>query len=255
MLSHIKVHDHGYVRLVTYTPWNMVAVQEALDTLDLPRARVAAVDHDLAAVNAARASFAKEQEELTDKDLRLIEFLANATPVPHSSPFRHNHVTLEIQCPIIVARQWWRHVIGASTTEEGTPWSELSRRYVRGGIEYHIPETFRAKPDHAKQGSGGDLSATDDFTARQRFRTACEVAVETYEFLVNDLGVAPEQARMCLPQGVYTSFRWTPSIHALANFLIQRKDPHAQKEIRDYAEAVYSLVLPIFPHSLKALVP
>jgi thymidylate synthase (FAD) len=251
----IRVHDHGYVRLVTYMPANMVAIEEAITAGDLDGARAFLGQHDLAAVNAARASFATEKAALDDRDRGLIRFLADAAPVPHSSPFRHNHVTLEVNCPLIVARQWWRHVIGGSTTEEGTPWSELSRRYVRGGIQYHVPERFRVKPANAKQGSGGPAPDVVNAMAQGQFRFACETAVEIYEYLLNDLSIAPEQARMVLPQGVYTSFRWSPSVQTLANFLVQREDSHAQEEIRDYAAAVRDLVARIFPLGIAAMAP
>jgi thymidylate synthase (FAD) len=217
MTKEIRVLDHGYVRLVTYTPWNMVELEQAILDGDLERARELLTEHDLSAVNAARASFAKESDKLTNKDTNLIDFLADAEPVPHTSPFRHNHVTLEINCPLIVARQWWRHAVGASTTEDGTPWSELSRRYVRGGIQVHVPYAFRSKPSNAKQGSGPPLDDTTQKNAEYEYVNACDTAIAAYDSLIS-LGVAPEQARMVLPQGVYTSFRWSPSVQALTNF-------------------------------------
>lgn len=254
----IPVLDHGYVRLVTYTPWNAVDLAEAVEQGNLEKAKSLLTDHDLSAVNAARASFAKEKDSLGEADLKLLRFLAEAEPVPHSSPFRHNHVTLEVYAPLFVCRQWWRHAVGAATVEEGTPWSELSRRYVRGRIDYYLPsaEEWRATAPNIKQGSAGPLVDTDSITAVWATTTTKELLdrlVAHYLELV-ERGVAPEQARMILPQNVYTTFRWSPSIQALANFLVQRLDSHAQREIQEYAKAVYQLVRPIFPHSLKALV-
>lgn len=253
MLKEVRVLDHGYVRLITFTPHNMVGLIEAIDRGSLPDAwDLATKNHDLAEINAARASFAKEKSEIDEKDKGLVQFLADAEPVPHSSPFRHSHVTLEVNAPLIVARQWWRHVVGAATTEEGTPWSELSRRYVRGGIEFHVPEQFRAAPVNAKQGSGGAIDPKLNEYARSWFTDACEHAIATYDDLIAK-GIAPEQARMVLPQGIFTTFRWSPSLHALANFLVQREDTHAQAETQTYAEAVRQLVKPLFPLAIEAL--
>jgi thymidylate synthase (FAD) len=252
-MNELKVLDYGYVRLVTYTSWNAVDLDAAIRAGDLVEARRLIENHDLAEVNAARASFAKEKSTLDPGDERLVSFLADAEPVPHSSPFRHSHVTLEVQCPLIVARQWWRHVIGCGTTEDGTPWSELSRRYVRGGVQYHLPDRFRAAPANAKQGSSGFVDQRKNEQAQEAYKLACDLAVDVYDGLIA-AGVAPEQARMVLPQAMYTSFRWSPSVQALANFLTQRLDEHAQDEIRVYAKAVQTLVTPIFPHALAALV-
>ncbi len=252
-MSKIEVLDKGYVKLVTYTPWNMVAIQEALDQDNLNAAKELLKEHDLSEVNAARASFAKEKTSLNAKDTNLIDFLAEAKPVPHTSPFRHSYVTLEVYCPLVVARQWWRHVIGAGTTEEGTPWSELSRRYVRGGVDYHLPTQFRYAAANAKQGSGKDLETSLNDFSISIFSDACAHSVEAYERLLEH-GIAAEQARMVLPQGVFTSFRWSPSILAVSNFLTLRLAPDTQLETRVYAEAVYNLVKPIYPLAFNALV-
>lgn len=270
MQTEAKVLDAGRVRLVTWTHWNMPElanqVRTAREYLDkdmpayvaesLATAAALLASEDLAAVNAARASFDKESQALEPKDLRLLRFLAQAEPVPHMAPFRHAHVTLEVYAPLFVCRQWWKHVVGAPL-EEGTPWSELSRRYVRGEIEYHLPLPWewRAAPDNAKQGSGGPLVDTDTVAAAAAStstKLALDALVRHYHHLL-ELGVAAEQARMVLPQNVYTTFRWSPSVQALANFLVQRLDDHAQHEIRLYARALVPMVAGIFPHSLEAL--
>jgi thymidylate synthase (FAD) len=237
--------------MITYTPWNMVDLKECILNNDMEGAKKLIDQDDLSAINSARASFNAESTTISKKDEKLISFLAEASPVPHSSPFRHAHITFEINCPIIIARQWFRHVIGASTVEEGTPWSELSRRYVRGNIVYHVPSSYRTRPENAKQGSGGPLPLELHETVNALFTNACETAVENYEKML-DLGVAPEQARMVLPQGVYTSFRWSPSIQTIANFLIQRNDGHAQEEIRLFADAVKQLSISVYPLSTDA---
>lgn len=260
IITRANVLDRGYVQLITWTPPNMVELVARLfmDARD-PQARIEDVralveENDLTAVNAARASYGRESDRLDDKDRSLLKFLATAEPVPHSSPFRHAHVELEIKAPLPIARQWWRHAIGAGTTEEGTPWSELSMRYVRGRTEYHVPETWRSKPESSKQGSGPALPdvVQEDLTAA--FVAGCDAAVAAYDRLL-DAGVAPEQARFVLPQGVYTTWRWSPSVQALTNFLVHRLAPDAQWEIREYAKATYALTQQLFPASFAHLVP
>lgn len=250
--TEVKVLDHGYVRLITYTPYDMVSLEQAIESGDLELARILIGSHDLAEVNAARASYGASKNTLDAKDEKLITFLADAKPVPHTSPFRHNHLTLEVSCPLPVARQWWRHAIGAGTTEDGTPWSELSRRYVRGGIQYHVPATWRSKPENSKQGSGAPLNGDTADQASFAYQNACAFAVQQYEVLLS-LGVAPEQARMVLPQGVFTSFRWSPSVQSLTNFLVHREAPDAQWEIREYAKAVREVCQRVFPLGIDAL--
>jgi thymidylate synthase (FAD) len=249
----IDVLDHGYVRLVTWTPPDMVAITEYIRNREATGGADLLENNDLLAVNAARASFGASKSVLDDKDAKLIKFLTGSTP-QHSSPFRHSHVSLEISAPLPIARQWWRHVIGAGTTEEGTPHSELSRRYVRGGIQYHIPAVWRSKPENSKQGSGAPVDEHLQEAAGNVFSEACHNALRAYDFLIEQ-GIAPEQARFVLPQGVYTSWIWTPSIQALANFLVHRLAPDAQHEIREYTKAVDTLVRPLFPLAFEGFVP
>ena len=221
----IRVLDNGYVRLV---------------------------DHfgtDLTVVNAARVSFEKESKELTDKDIRLIHYLAKHN---HLSPFRHCYAQFEIRAPLMVARQWWRHVVGTATVEEGTAWNEASRRYVTEEPEFYIPKVWRSAPEHRKQGSGEPLDEITCDRAWARVYYAMEYAMSVYRWLL-DHGVAPEQARLVLPAyAMYVRWRWTASLNALIHFLKLREGDDAQSEIRDYARAVHRLIWPLWPHSLRA---
>src|SRR5688500_11326917 len=109
---------------------------------------------DLTVVNSARASFNKESDRLTNKDERLIGFLSEADP-PHTSPFRHAYITFQVKAPVFVARQWWKHIIGAEYTNDSfkdTGWNEQSGRYVPYD-DYWTPAYFRIAPDNKKQGS------------------------------------------------------------------------------------------------------
>ncbi len=93
--------------------------------------------NDLTAVNAARVSYNKESSEMTDKDQKLIDYLVDHG---HTSPFRHAIVQLEVYAPLMVARQWWKHVIGSSHQEGSqdpfTAWNESSRRYITEEIQF-----------------------------------------------------------------------------------------------------------------------
>lgn len=259
LVTEVRVLDHGYVRLVTWTPPDMVAITSLFQRSDVTaqdviNARDLVDNNDLVEVNAARASYGTKKHTLDEKDKGLVKFLADAEPVPHSSPFRHAHVTLEINAPLPIARQWWRHAIGGGTTEDGTPWSELSRRYVRGGIQYHQPAVWRSKPANSKQGSGAPISEELQKVASDAFQLGCDRQVALYEMLLN-MDIAPEQARFVLPQGVYTSWQWSPSVQTLVGLLQHRLAPDAQWEIREFAKAVDRIVRPLYPLAFESFVP
>lgn len=209
----------------------------------LDKGFVELIDHmgsDLSVVNGARISMGKRKEVFDDKDAGLISYLAEHD---HTSPFRIPHVVLHIKAPIFVMRQWMRYKVGSD-------FGELSGRYVGFEPEYYVPEVFRTQSKDVKQGSDGVLP--DDNNARAMYKEACVVAFVTYQDLI-DNGVAKEQARMVLPLALYTEVYWTASLQAVAHFIKQRADSHAQWEIQQYANAVKELTMPLFPHSLAAL--
>lgn len=259
-LRHIDVLDKGYVRLQTYMPHDMVAIEDAIERGDLIEARKYVTDHDLTPVNAARASFQKKSLELSGDDLRLIHFLASHS---HTSPFRHSTAQFEISAPLMVARQWWKHVIG-SAHEEGVPdygycsltaWNEGSRRYVIEEPSFYVPEpkAWRQAPAIRKQGSGGPLPTVvgEMLTADLIWYIECGEALYKEALAV---GVAPEQARLFLPAyGMYIKWYWTASVQAVCHFLQQRLSHDAQAEITEYAKAVYALIKPRFPYSVHEL--
>ena len=223
----IPVLDHGYVRLI-----NVFGTE-----LDI--------------VNAARLSYDKSSYSLDDKDIKLINFLVREN---HTSPFRHVHLSLEFNAPLMVARQHWRHIIGASTLEDGTPFSELSRRYVRGVDEFYIPgpDAWRSKPANSKQGSGEALETSVGAKYTVRMQKAVESAIEIYNEALND-GVAPEQARVLLPAyAMYTKYMWTPSLHAALNFINMRSASDSQYEIREFSLAVEKIIEQSFPNTYQA---
>lgn len=227
----INVLDKGYVRLVDH------------------------MGTDLNVVNAARASFQKEANELTPKDARLIKFLANEG---HWSVFRHCFATIEVKAPLEVARQWWKYVVGQAQTDSfSTAWNEASRRYVTLDTEYYCPKhnEWRSAPDNKKQGSGGPLGTFEGEMLTQALEEYQREGAQLYKWAM-EMNVAPEVARLFIPAyGMYTVWRWSSSIQGFAFFLNQRMEEEGpQSEIRDYARAVYKLVQPLWPVSIGHLV-
>lgn len=207
------------------------------------------IDHlgtDLTVVNSARVSFNKESSrtetgELPTQDQRLINYLAKHN---HFTPFTHPQITLRETVPIFVARQRFKHVVGFT-------YNEVSRRYVDDAPEFYYPTEWRSRPEGSvKQGSGAPIQHNN--AAHDKYAAAiakCEVA---YEQLL-EMGVAPEQARMVLPQSMLTSYYVTGSLAAFARAYMQRKDPHAQEEIQQLAAEWEKIIAPLYPVSWTAL--
>ena len=143
---------------------------------------------DLSVVNAARVSFAKVSNELSDKDEKLIKYLAKHN---HWSPFGHASLQFRIKAPIFVARQLVKHQVGLV-------WNEVSRRYVDDEPEFYIPSEWRLKADDKKQGSS-------DETIEYNLGSTLEFIKTTYQNMLK-ANIAPEMARMILPQNLYTEW-------------------------------------------------
>jgi thymidylate synthase (FAD) len=129
--------------------------------------------------------------------------------------------------------------------------NEISRRYCKDIPEYYTPKWRSSPTDGAKQGSSDFMKNTTK--QEQRYRDVCDDAIEIYQELL-DHGVAPEQARFVLPQGMYTEWIWTGSLAAYARVCKLRLDPHAQWEVQMFAKAISEIIQPLFPVSWKALV-
>jgi thymidylate synthase (FAD) len=197
---------------------------------------------DLTVVNAARVSFNKESTEFSEKDAKLVTYLAKHN---HVTPFFHPQVQMRLKMPIFVAREWFRHQIGFAR-------NEVSRRYVDYEPEFYIPKICRERDPKLKQGSK-DESVRDNALCISAMKETTDKACFIYTALLKE-GVCPEQARMVLPQSMYTEFIETGSLAAYARLCNLRLDPSAQKEIREYADAVVALLQPKFPVSWKALI-
>ena len=223
-----------------------------IDVLD--KGYVRYVDHmgtDLSVVNAARVSFDKESMKFTDQDKRLIKFLAENE---HSAPFRHAFVSLECYAPLMVARQWWKYVVGSDHTMDA--WNESSRRYVTEDVKFYIPHPgeWRSAPENKKQGSGDIVDTEIGMEMTQSLMDYCYDGEVRYEHAMNS-GVCAEQARLFLPAyGMYIRWRWSTSLQSVCHFLNQRIAHDAQKEIQLYALAVNEIVRPLYPASIEAMV-
>ena len=190
---------------------------------------------DLSVVNAARVSFAKESDGFSDKDEKLINYLAKHN---HWSPFGHASLQFRIKAPIFVARQLVKHQVGLV-------WNEVSRRYVDDAPEFYIPSEWRLKADDKKQGSSNE-------TVDYNIESTIQYVTETYNNLLK-ANVAPEMARMVLPQNLYTEWYWSGSLMAFARVCNLRCKPDTQKETQVIAQMIDYESKEKFPISWKAL--
>jgi thymidylate synthase (FAD) len=194
---------------------------------------------DLATVNSARVSFNKRSDELSKKDAKLVSYLSEHR---HTSPFNHAYATFRVKAPIFVARQLVKH--------EYLPWNEVSRRYVDDEPEFYVPDVWRGRSADKKQGSEGvvklegvDEQIVDDYAAE---------ALTAYQVLL-EAGVAPEQARMVLPQSTMTEWWWSGTVGAWAKMCNLRCKPDTQLETRIVADKISDKMGELFPVSWSAL--
>ena len=202
------------------------------------------VDHmgsDLTVVNAARVSFGKRKKEFTEGDKKLIAFLAKHG---HWSPFGHCSIQFHIKAPVFVARQLVKHQIGLT-------WNEISRRYVDYEPEFYEVDKWRGKPIDKKQGS--DEENTIEWVSRSQRTGALQyqvenIALKNYNMML-EAGVAPEQARMILPQSMMTEWYWSGTLYAFARVCNLRCAEDAQYETRIVANLINDECEKLFPIS------
>jgi len=187
---------------------------------------------DLTIVNAARVSFAVESSEFSGRDKSLISYLAKHN---HWTPFGHVQLQFRLKAPVFVARQLHKSQVGLLV-------NEVSRRYVDSKPEFHEPEGWRLKAQDKKQGS-----SLETFPGPQgerwdaRYWDLMNNAETLYQNMVAS-GVAPEQARMVLPQSMMTEWYWTGSLAAFARVVKQRISSDAQLECQIVAQKIDQLV-------------
>ena len=201
---------------------------------------------DLSVVNAARVSFGKksdymprvhmgEPKVLQHKDNRLIKYLAREK---HKSPFNHAFATFHVKAPVFVARQLVKH--------EYMPWNEISRRYVDNKPEFYQPEEWRGRSADKKQGSNGVVKSNANVPYFN------DTMLGVYTQLLDE-GVAPEQARMVLPQSMMTEWYWSGTLYAFAKMCGLRLKEDTQAETRIVAEKIEDVMAKLYPVSWEAL--
>ena len=204
---------------------------------------------DLSVVNSARVSFAKEVKEMDTKDVGLIRYLARHR---HDTPFRHNFISLRCSVPLFLARQLMKH-------QAGLTWNEESRRYIDSVPEFYEPKEWRSRPDGSiKQGSGSQ--SIENLTMLSgSVRSIHDVyddhlmkAENLYKIMVEE-GVAPEMARMVLPQSMMVNFIWSGNLLAFYHVYNLRSGDGAQAEAVEFAKLLKEAIEPEFPISWEAL--
>ena len=215
--NEIKVLDHGFIRVVDY------------------------MGDDAAVVQAARVSYGKGTKSVSE-DAGLINYLMRHK---HSTPFEMCEIKLHVKLPIFVARQWIRHRTGS--------FNEYSARYSVLEDEFYIPsnENLGLQSASNKQEREGRLYET---MANQVIFNIIEHSQEAYILYTNMLeeGVAREIARMVLPLNIYSQWYWKVDLKNLLDFLNLRTDPHAQYEIRVYADEIEKILSHWLPMTYSA---
>lgn len=226
----LPVLDHGFVRLVDYMG----------DDRSIPR--------------AARMSYGRGTRQLSD-DTALIRYLMRHR---HTTPFEMAVAQVHVALPIFVARQWMRHRTGT--------FNEYSARYSIMEREFYVPEPAQLASQSSlnKQGRGQVLEGAEAARVLELLRRDAAQCYDSYSEMINDRGdgtpvdperdgLARELARINLPVSVYTQFYWKVDLHNLLHFLSLRADPHAQYEVRIYAETIIEQILkPWVPVTLQA---
>jgi thymidylate synthase (FAD) len=221
----LRIGDHGFVALVDVMP-RLV-----------PEGKTA----DFAIVQAARVSYGQGTKRVNE-DRGLVRYLMRHR---HTTPFEMVEFKFHMSMPIFVARQWIRHRTANV--------NEYSGRYSIIPDHFWVPSAEEVRRQSATNRQGGEEPIGDATTA-EAFVAYLERAVALYpeyERLLEQ-GVSRELARVGLPINAYTQWYWKCDLHNILHFLELRLDAHAQREIRDYAEAMYSLMEPIVPVAMEA---
>ena len=207
---------------------------------------------DLSVVNAARVSFGKSSSmdednmgvwHLKEGDKRLIKYLAKHK---HISPFGHAFASFHVKAPIFVARQLVKHKF--------LRWNEISRRYVDDEPEFYEPEVWRGRSADKKQGSEGEsLWNHGQGTGYRDSEYEVMDSIRSLYLDMIDKGVAPEQARMVLPQSMMTEWYWSGSLDAFADMCRLRCKEDTQYESRVVADQVSTIMQDLYPVSWAAL--
>ena len=217
MATEIKCLDKGFVKLIDF------------------------MGSDKSIASAARVSYGNKGDRDDKNNERLIRYLMRNK---HTSPFEMAEIILHVKAPIFVARQWVRHRTASM--------NEISGRYTRITNDYYMPiiDELTTQAKGNKQGRSNDV-VDDAELVNEQIEQSLMNCFQQYDLLVSR-GLAKELARIVLPLSTYTEFIWKIDLHNLFHFLKLRMDKHAQKEMREYAAAIYGIVKKLFPMSTKA---
>jgi thymidylate synthase (FAD) len=205
--------------------------------------------NSLSVVNDARQSFAGESAEWTERDGKLLRYLAKHH---HTSPFRGVVFKWSVKAPLFIARQWWKHTVASTFVDDQLGWNEKSFRYCAADeAEFYIPIEFLQQSEDNRQASAGPLPSRSQSLAFAQYAQAVEACKQAYAGLLLT-GVSKEQARAILPSALYTGFVWTCSLQALFHFISLRIGHGAQGEIVAYAKALLELGRPVAPEAFDA---
>lgn len=217
MHGEIQVLNHGYVALTDV------------------------MGDDRTAARTARTSFRNKVERAVDEDAKLTSYLVSHR---HTTPFEFCQVRFYMKMPIFVARQLVRHRTASI--------NEISLRYVQATEEFYVPDVERCQRQSESNKQGSSSETVDDPAAvRDLIGAVGRTAFGAYRELLA-LGLSKELARTVLPLGTYTEWYWQADLHNFLHMLKLRLDPHAQYEIRVYAQAMLDLARPIFPTVFEA---
>ena len=208
--------------------------------------KVSYVDHmgnDLTIVNAARVSFNKTSEEFSDKDKKLVDYLAKHE---HMSPFEHCALTVIVECPLYIRSQIHRHRTFA--------YNEVSRRYTSENLEFYVPslDDIRKQSKSNRQASDGQLDEEESSEVANMLADHHLKCLNLYYDLLTK-GVCREQARGVLPQNLMTKFYMTGNLRNFHHFIHLRTHDGAQKEVRDLAFQLKDILSQYFPNAMQAL--
>jgi len=223
----IKIGEHGIVRLVDCMP-RIVDPGETFDH---------------AVCQAARVSYGADTKKPSESVNRgLIRYLMRHH---HGTPFEMVDVKFYMSLPIFVARQLIRHRTASI--------NEYSMRYKQPKERFFVPdvENVRKQSKNNKQGSEGKV----EFASAEKFIAyTADVAASSFKKYgeYEEEGIGREIARINLPLSTFTEWYWEIDLRNLLGFLGLRMDPHAQKEIRDFAQAAYELTKPLAPYTFEA---
>ncbi len=227
----LPVLDHGFVRVIDY------------------------MGDDAAIVQAARVSYGKGTKKVQE-DAGLIDYLMRHR---HTTPFEMCEIKYHVKLPVFVARQWIRHRT-ANVNEYSARYSVLDR-------EFYIPapEHLAAQSASNRQGRGDVLQGEEAARVLSLLKEDSARCYDHYEEMLNESadgavtdpdrsGLARELARMNLPINIYTQWYWKCDLHNLLHFVALRADPHAQYEIRAYADVLLETVKRWVPLACESFV-